>query len=650
MRKVLLPSLIIIATSLLVMRIFYLQIVDDTLKLKSENNAIKKKYEYPERGYMYDRKGKLLVANQASYDIMVIPREVKNTDTLEFCQLLNITKEDFIKKIEKATVYSPRLPSVFLSQLNKSEFAAFQEKIRKYEGFYFQKRSLRDYEVDFGANIFGFITQVNEKLVAKNPYYNSGDLIGRQGVEESYEDLLRGVKGVKYIQKDKYNREIGSYKDGKYDTIAVQGEDINLTIDAEIQKYGEELMINKRGGIVAIEPSTGEILALVTAPSYDPGILVGRQRSKNYTELYRDSIAKPLYDRGLLAEYPPGSPFKILTGLVALQEGVIDDNTTVFCNRGFSYARGRFMGCHCHGGALQLHRGIFESCNSYFATAYMKTINKYSKPAQAVDIWSKHVKSFGLGQFMGYDLPTGKKGNVPDSKTYKRIYPNGGWRSTTIVSNSIGQGEVLMTPIQLANMMATIANEGHYYTPHIIKKIEGHKIDKKFTTKHETTIDKKHFKPIISGLFDVYNLGTARSLRVEGIDICGKTGTAENFAKIGGVRVKMEDHSIFVAFAPKDNPKIAIAVMVENGGYGATIAGPIASLMIEKYLRQKITRVDLEKRILATSLQSRYAKLGGLSEAVKLQLRISDSLLKKKTTIPTVKAKTDTTKSNKQAI
>jgi penicillin-binding protein 2 len=650
MRKVLLPSLIIIATSLLVMRIFYLQIVDDTLKLKSENNAIKKKYEYPERGYMYDRKGKLLVANQASYDIMVIPRDVKNTDTLEFCQLLNITKEDFIKKIEKAKIYSPRLPSVFLSQLNKSEFAAFQEKLRKYEGFYFQKRSLRDYEVDFGANIFGGITQVNEKLVAKNPYYNSGDLIGRQGVEESYEELLRGVKGVKYIQKDKYNREIGSYKEGKYDTIAVQGEDINLTIDAEIQKYGEELMINKRGGIVAIEPSTGEILALVTAPSYDPGILVGRQRSKNYTELYRDSIAKPLYDRGLLAEYPPGSPFKILTGLVALQEGVIDENSTVFCNRGFSYARGRFMGCHCHGGALQLHRGIFESCNSYFATAYMKTINKYSKPAQAVDIWSNHVKSFGLGQFMGYDLPTGKKGKVPDSKTYKRIYPNGGWRSTTIVSNSIGQGEVLMTPIQLANMMATVANEGYYYTPHIIKKIEGHKIDKKFTTKHVTTIDKKHFKPIISGLFDVYNLGTAKSLRVEGIDICGKTGTAENFAKIGGVRVKMEDHSIFVAFAPKDNPKIAIAVMVENGGYGATIAGPIASLMIEKYLRQKITRVDLEKRILATSLQSRYAKLGGLSEAVKLQLRISDSLLKKKTKAPTVKVKTDTTKSNKQAI
>ena len=650
MRKVLLPSLIILTTSLLIIRIFYLQIVDDTLKLKSENNAIKKKYEYPERGYIYDRKGKLLVANQASYDIMVIPRELKNIDTLEFCQLLNITKEDFIKNIEKAKIYSPRLPSVFLSQLNKSEFAAFQEKIRKYEGFYFQKRSLRDYEVSFGANIFCFITQVNEKLVAKNPYYNSGDLIGKQGVEESYEDLLRGIKGVKYIQKDKYNREIGSYKDGKYDTIAVQGEDINLTIDAEIQKYGEELMVNKRGGIVAIEPKTGEILALITAPSYDPGILVGRQRSKNYTQLYHDSIAKPLYDRGLLAEYAPGSPFKILTGLIALQEGVIDENTTVFCNRGFSYARGRFMGCHCHGGALQLHRGIFESCNSYFATAYMKTINKYSKPAQAVDIWSKHAKSFGLGQFMGYDLPTGRRGSIPDSKTYKRVYPNGGWRSTTIVSNSIGQGEILMTPIQLANMMATIANEGYYYTPHIIKRIEGHKIDKKFTTKHVTTIDKKYFKPIISGLFDVYNLGTARSLRVEGIDICGKTGTSENFAKIGGKKVQLKDHSIFVAFAPKDNPKIAIAVMVENGGYGATIAGPIASLMIEKYLRQKITRIDLEKRILATSLQSEYAIFGGLSETVKLQMRISDSLLKKKTFIPTVKVKIDSTKENKKAI
>ena len=650
MRKVLLPALIIIAAALLVLRIFYLQIIDDTFKLESENNAIKIKYDYPERGYIYDRFGKLLVANQASYDIMVIPREINNLDTLEFCQLLNIQKEDFIKNIEKAKVYSPRLPSVFLSQLNKVEFAAFQEKIRNYEGFYFQKRSLRDYEADYGANIFGFITHFNDNIIKKNPYYKSGDLIGKQGVEESYEEILRGVKGVTYIQKDKYNREIGSYKEGRFDTVAVPGKDITLTIDAEIQKYGEQLMVNKRGGIVAIEPKTGEILALITAPSYDPGILVGRQRSKNYTKLYRDSIAKPLYDRGLLAEYPPGSPFKIMTGLVALQEQVIDENTTVACHHGFSYARGRFMRCHCRGGLLQLHRGIYESCNAFFGTAYMKTINKYAKPGYAVDVWSKHVKSFGLGQFMGYDLPTGRRGKIPTSETYKRMYPNGGWRSTAIVSNAIGQGEVLMTPIQLANMMATVANEGYYYTPHIIKKIAGTTIDKKFTTKHVTTIDKSHFKPIISGLFDVYNMGTAAGLRVEGIDICGKTGTAENFAKINGVRTQLKDHSIFVAFAPKDNPKIAIAIMIENGGFGSTIAGPIASLMIEKYLKKKITRTDLETRILNTSLQGQYAKLGGLNEDVKRELRIKDSIaqlkLKKQNPTPTAVVKKDSTKKN----
>jgi len=610
MRKALLPTIIIIATILLISRLFYLQIIDDSLKLKSDNNAIKTQYDYPERGYIYDRNGVLLVANQPSYDIMVIPRELKNIDTLEFCHLLNVSKEDYIRIIKKAKVYSPRLPSVFLPQLNKLEFAAFQEKIRKFEGFYIQKRSLRDYQVGFGANIFGFITQASEKTIQKNPYYKSGDLLGMQGVEQSYENTLRGIKGVKYIQKDKYNREIGPYKEGEFDTIAVQGEDINLTIDAELQKYGEQLMKNKRGGIVAIEPKTGEILALVTAPSYDPGILVGRQRSRNYTKLYHDSIAKPLYDRGLLAEYPPGSPFKIMTGLVGLQEGVIDEQTTYMCHHGFSYAPGRFMKCH-GSGPHQLHNGIYNSCNTYFANVYLRIIGKYSSSPYAVDVWSNHVRSFGLGQYMGYDLPTGKRGKIPTSKTYKRMYPDWGWSGKTIISNSIGQGEVLMTPIQLANMMATVANEGYYYTPHIIKKIKGEKIDEKFTTKHVTTIDKKHFAPVISGLFDVYNYGTASSLRVQGIDICGKTGTAENFAKIGGKRVQLEDHSIFVAFAPKDDPKIAIAVLVENGGYGATIAGPIASLMVEKYLRHKITRTDLEKRTLERSLQDRYAKYSG---------------------------------------
>jgi penicillin-binding protein 2 len=607
MRKVLLPTIIIVSALFILARLFYLQIIDESLKLKSDNNAIKIIYEYPERGYIYDRNGKLIVANQPSYDILVTPKDVKNIDTLELCRLLKITKADFIRIVEKARVYSPRLPSVFLPQLNKREYAAFQEKQRKFQGFEIVKRSLRDYQTTAGSNVFGFITQVNDKIIENNSYYKSGDLIGRQGVEEQYENVLRGVKGVKYRQRDKFNKDIGSYKDGKFDTIAVQGEDIKLTIDIALQEYGEQLMQNKRGGIVAIEPKTGEILALVTAPSYDPAILVGRERSRNYTQLYNDSIANPLYDRALLGEFPPGSPFKILTGLVALQEGVIDEQTTFYCNHGFSYGRGRFMRCH-GSGPHQLFNGIAVSCNTYFANAFMRTIDKYKNPAQAVDIWSNHIKSFGVGQFMGYDLPTGKKGLIPSSKIYKRIYPNGGWRSTTIISNAIGQGEVLMTPIQLANMIATVANEGTYFTPHIVKKIKDHHIDDKFLKKHVTTINPLYFKPVIEGLFAVYNGGTASNLRIEGIDICGKTGTAENYTKINGKRTQLTDHSIFVAFAPKDNPKIAIAVLVENGYYGARNAGPIASLMIEKYLKGSISRKDLEVKIYSNDLQKEYAK------------------------------------------
>ncbi|HKX87104.1 MAG TPA: penicillin-binding protein 2 [Flavobacterium sp.] len=608
MRKLLLPGMIIVSAILIIARLFYLQIIDEELKLKSENISIKIKYDYPERGYIYDRNGDLLVANQPSYDIMVVPREIKELDTLEFCKLLSISKEEFHKRLEKAVVYSPLLPSVFLGQLNKAEYAAFQEKERKFEGFYIQKRSLRDYQVHVGGNVFGFITQVNDAIINKNPYYKSGDLIGKQGVEEMYEDILRGQKGVKHIQRDRFNREMGVYKEGRYDTIAIQGKDITLTIDAELQKYGEALMKNKRGGIIAIEPKTGEILCLVSAPSYDPAILVGRQRSRNYTRLYNDSLAKPLYDRSLLAEYPPGSPFKILTALVGLQEGVIDTSSAFTCRGGFSYGRGRFMRCHCGGGVRKLHMGIAKSCNAYFGNTYMNTINHFNTPSIGVDVWSNHLKSFGLGQFMGYDLPTGRRGNLPTSKTYERLYPNGGWRASAIVSNSIGQGEVLMTPIQLANMMATIANRGYYYTPHIIKKIKGQPIDPKFRTKHVTSIDPKHYKPVVEGLAEVFKTGTAYFLGVDGIEICGKTGTAENFAKINGKRVQLEDHSIFVAFAPKDDPKIAIAVFVENGGYGATIAGPITSLMVEKYIKKKVTNKYREENMLNRSLQHEYNK------------------------------------------
>lgn len=607
MRKYLLPVLIILSAIMILARLFYLQIIDETFKLKSDNNAIKIKYEYPERGYIYDRNGKLLVSNQPAYDVMVVPREIKNLDTLELCKSLNITLEYFKMTLAKAKVYSPRLPSVLLSQLNKKDYAFFQEKMRKFEGFYIQKRTLRDYQVNVASNVFGFITQVNQKIIDDNPYYQPGDFIGRQGVEEYYEEYLRGKKGVRYIQRDKFNREIGPYKNGIFDTIAVQGNDITITLDIDLQKYGTELMVNKRGGIVAIEPKSGEILALITAPTYDPALLVGRERSKNYTKLHLDTIATPLFDRGLLAEYPPGSPFKILTGLIGLQEGVIDDTSTFSCRNGFSYGN-RFMKCHDVGN-FALNEATFRSCNTFFANTYKRVIDKYPKASQGVDAWSGHLKSFGLGSFLGYDLPTGRRGSVPTTALYNRYYPVGSWRSTTIISNAIGQGEVLTTPIQLCNVMAAVANKGFYFTPHIIKKIDQHNIDKKFVTKNKTTIDSQHFPAIIHGLFDVYNFGTAKSLKVEGIDICGKTGTAENFTKIGMKRVQLTDHSIFVAFAPMDNPKIAIAVFVENGYYGARIAGPIASLMIEKYLKGVISRKDLEKKILATSLEEEYAKV-----------------------------------------
>jgi penicillin-binding protein 2 len=607
MRKIALPTVIIISSLVFIIRFFYLQVIDDSLKLKSENNAIKKIFDFPERGYIYDRNGKLLVANQPSYDIMVVPREIKNIDTLEFCKLLHISKADFIRKVKKARVYSPMLPSVFLAQLNKAEYAAFQEKERKFEGFYAQKRSLRDYQVKDCANIFGFITQVNDAILKNNEYYNSGDLIGKQGVEQEYEEILRGIKGVKYLLRDKHNKIIGPYKNGEFDTISQQGNDLTLTIDHELQKYGTELMINKRGGIVAIEPKSGEILTLVSAPTFDPAMLVGRQRSKNYTALYNDSISKPLYDRGLQATYPPGSPFKIITGLIGLQEGVIDEQSTFYCNHGANF--GRFVGCHCGLNTLQLNNGIYKSCNSYFGNTYKRTIEKYKNSFYSVDNWSKHVKSFGLGQYLGTDMPIGAKGLVPTSKLYKKMYKGAPIRSSYIISNAIGQGEILTSPMQLANMMATVANRGYYYTPHIVKNIKNQKLDKKFTTRHNTTIDKQYFEPVIQGLEDVYNNGTGSGFRVEGIKICGKTGTAENKIRVGGKTYQLKDHSIFVAFAPRDNPKIAIAVFIENSGYGATWAGPIATLMIEKYINGKISRTDLEERMLKGSLAPEYKKI-----------------------------------------
>ena len=609
MRRFLLHFTVILVGLVFLGRLSYLQLFDDSFEELSTSNAVKAVYDYPERGYVYDRNGQLLVANQPAYDVMVTPREVGPMDTLEFCSLLNITKENFKKRYSKAYTYSPWRPSVFIAQLSKEEYASLQEKMHKYEGFFIQKRSLRNYKTTSAANVLGYISEVNDYEVEKNPYYQSGELIGRQGIEKSYEEVLRGTKGVKRLQKDRFNRIIGPYKNGIYDTLPEQGRDIHITIDAKLQEYGEILMNNKRGGIVAIEPGSGEILALVSAPSYDPAMLVGRKRSKNFTKLYHDTINIPLFDRGLKAQYPPGSPFKTLNALVALEEGVITPDEKITCYHGHYYAKGRWMGCHCPRGARNnMDKGVYESCNTYFSNVYRRIIDKYESPKEGIQNWSRHIESFGLGNFLGNDLPTGSRGNVPDSSYYKRMYPRGGWRAVTTISNAIGQGEVLASPIQLANMTAAIANRGFYYTPHIIKQIKGQPIDEKFTSKKMTTISPENFGPVIEGMYNVVEKGTAKIAKIKGIDVCGKTGTAENFTIIDSVRTQLTDHSIFVAFAPKENPKVAIAVFIENGYWGGRWAAPIASLMIEKYLTGEISRNYLEERMLLGSLEEEYKK------------------------------------------
>jgi penicillin-binding protein 2 len=610
MRKLLLLTTVILVGLVFIVRLFYLQVYSSAPYDIFEDNAIKKEYNYPKRGYVYDRNGKLLVANQPSYDVMVIPREVEPLDSLEiaeFCRLLKITEEDYHRKLKRATTYSPRLPSPFVPQLSKTDYAILQEKMRKFEGFYIQKRSLRAYQTTIGANVLGDIGEVNRSIISKQPYYKLGDLIGKQGVEKTYEDILRGVKGIKFIQKDRFNKNIGPYKGGIYDTLPKPGKDITITIDSKLQAYGELLMTNKRGGIIAIEPGSGEILAMVSGPSYNPNLLVGRNRSKNFTKLYNDSIAKPLFDRGLQAMYPPGSPFKTLNALVALQEGVVTTEDRFSCSMGYRYGN-RKMGCHAHSSPVNMNSGIYNSCNAYFANVYRKIMDKYKTPAEGMDVWSNHIKSFGLGNYLNNDLSVGQPGKIPDADTYNRAYGENRWYTTFTISNAIGQGEVLATPIQLANMAAAIGNRGYYFTPHIIKEIEGDTIDRNFTTPKYTTIDRKHFEPVVQGMFDVYNKGTASTLQVKDIEICGKTGTAENFAIIDGTKTQLTDHSIFVAFAPKDNPTIAIAVFVENGYFGSRFAGRMASLMIEYYIKGEITRKDMENFVLKYSLEHEYEK------------------------------------------
>lgn len=596
-------------------RLFQLQIIQGEKFDPIHNATVKIEYDYPERGYIYDRNGKLLVANQLSYDVMIQPNQVKALDTLEFCKLLKITKEDFLKRYETANNYAPYLPSVFLKQLAKEDFAFLQEKLHKYSGFFIQKRIIREYPINAAANVLGYIGEVNEALAKKSDYYQPGELIGKDGIEKQYEEYLRGSKGKKYLKRNNLNKVTGSFKNGKNDTLPVNGKDLTLTLDIELQKYAQKLMKGKRGGIVAIEPSSGEILALVTAPTYNPNMLVGRKRSKNSVILFKDSITKPAYDRGLLATYAPGSPFKMMNALIGLQEKVITEETTFYCYHGYKYGPKStdFMRCHCDIFArpIKLKTAIAKSCNSYFSNTYKRIIEKNNNPSKGVDNWSKHIVSFGLGNYLGYDLPAGSPGLIPTGKYYDDAYKYT-WNGSTTISNAIGQGEVLTTPIQLANFTAAIANRGFFYTPHILKEVDKEPIENPdYTQKKQTTINKEYFNPVIEAMHEVFKTGTGKFSQVKGVEICGKTGTAENFAIVNGKRIQLTDHSILVAFAPKDNPKIALAIFVENGGYGSTIAAPITSLLIEKYLNGEISKATKYREInmLNMSLQNEYDKL-----------------------------------------
>jgi len=600
--------ILLIIFVIFIIRLFNLQVINTSYQTLSKNNAILEVFDYPERGLIFDRNSKLLVANQAVYDLMIIPENLSPFDTIKLCELSEISKKILIEKIFKAKSFSKKLPSIIVDQIPKEVYAKLQENMWKFEGFFIQRRSLRDYKISSGANILGYISEVNKNDLEKDNYYQLGELIGRQGIEKSYETDLRGIKGKKFLQKDRFNRIIGPYKENEFDIPKQNANNIILTIDSNLQEYGEKIMKNKRGGIVAIEPSTGEVLALITSPSYDPNLLVGRNRSINYNNLANDTISKPLFDRGLQAQYSPGSTFKTLNALIALQEKVITTKTNFNCNKGHYYATGTFMKCHCNPGSKNdIIKGIYNSCNTYFAKAYTKIIEKYPNASIGLEKWKNHVETFGLGNYLGYDLPIGKKGFIPNSEYYNNWYKKNRWSASTVISNSIGQGEILTTPIQLANLSAIIANRGFYFTPHFLKSNTSSQIKEVFE-KNITSIDSIHFETVIEGMYQVVEKGTAKIARINGIEISGKTGTTENFTKINGKKVQLSDHSIFIAFAPKKNPKIAIAVFIENGYWGNRWAAPISSLMIEKYLNSEIKRKWLEKNMIDGSLENEYLK------------------------------------------
>lgn len=585
-RKYIIQGIFILVSLILLARLYYIQVVDDRYKLSADNNVLRKLVIYPARGVILDRNEKILVQNEPIYDLMVIPAQVKSFDTLEFCGLIDITKEQFDKKFKKAVTYSRYRASLFEKQLSAKTYAAFQEKLFEFPGFYVLNRSVRYYPDSTASQFLGYIGEVNDREIEKSEgFYRQGDYIGKSGIERSYEDLLRGQRGVKNIMVDVHNREQGAFFEGKYDTLAVAGDKLISSLDKDLQILGEKLMKNKIGSAVAIEPSTGEVLAFVSSPGYDPNMMVGRQRGNNYMKLLKDPN-KPMFIRPTQAEYPPGSIFKVINALIGQQFGAIAATTSFYCGGGYRYSSRGVMRCtHVHGNT-NLIRSIEGSCNTYYGYVYNRLIDKTNtKPYLAYTKWRNAVARFGIGNKLGIDLPAERSGLLPSADFYTKRWGSNKWGSSFNISLSIGQGELGITPLQMANTMAIIANKGFYYKPHLIKATGDKKVIKKeFTEKIMVGVDAPYFEPVIEGMSHVVNMpsGTAYYSKIANIEMCGKTGTVQN--------PHGADHSVFVAFAPRDNPKIAIAVVVENAGYGSTWSAPIASLMVEQYINGSISR------------------------------------------------------------
>lgn len=583
-RKFVIQGLVVLVAIIILSRLFYIQVIDDSYFLSANNNVLRKINIYPARGIIYDRNGHILVQNEPVYDLMVVPKQTTALDTANFCKLIGISKIDFIDKIKKARKYSPFKASIFEKQLSARVYASFQEQLYEFPGFYVQNRTVRKYPDSSAAHVLGYIGEVDDRIIAStNNYYQKGDYIGISGIEKSYENILRGQRGTKVIMVDVLNREQGSYENGAYDTVAIAGEKLISSIDFRIQKLGEELMKNKKGSVVAIEPSTGEILCFISSPGYDPNLLVGRERGNNYIKLLKD-IQKPLFVRPLMAQYPPGSIFKAVEALIAQQESLIFPETRFPCGGGYNFGNRTLKCMHVHS-PLDLRESIAQSCNTYYCWTFKKLIDQgnYGSVEKNFLKWREYVNNFGIGKKTGIDLPNELNGLLPTVAFYDKYYGSGHWKSSTIISLAVGQGELGVTPLQMANVTAAIANKGWYYNPHLIKAVGNNNTQKKeYTTKNYVGVDSSYFNVVIDGMQAVVEGGTATYARINGITMCGKTGTAQN--------PHGKDHSVFFAFAPRDNPKIAIAVVVENAGFGSIWAAPIASILVEKYLKDTVSK------------------------------------------------------------